>query len=63
MAKIAELETKLYEKELAGSDLIQAVHCECPVVHGVLLCRQQAIPALHSTLCCQHQQLHAMSTS
>ena len=29
MAKIAELETKLYEKELAGSDLIPAVHCEC----------------------------------
>ncbi|WIA19757.1 hypothetical protein OEZ85_005673 [Tetradesmus obliquus] len=27
MAKIAELETKLYEKELAGSDLIPAVHC------------------------------------
>jgi hypothetical protein len=28
MAKIAELETRLYEKEPAGNDLIQAVHCE-----------------------------------
>lgn len=30
MAKIAELETKLYEKELAGSELIPAVHCKYP---------------------------------
>jgi hypothetical protein len=46
MAKIADLETKLYEKELADSELIPALHCECTelLLWADAVCRQLESP-------------------